>query len=360
MRLLHTKHLEFQEFFDSEIPEYAILSHRWGAKEASFQEFHDSKDKSEAHFSKIKAFCSLASRGHDWVWIDTCCIDKRSSAELSEAINSMFRWYEDAAMCYVHLSDVVWVDGKNGMSKAFRAEFRQSAWFTRGWTLQELLAPRWVSFHDSCWEYVGNKQQLEADISAVTGIKVEHLRQPSSASVATKMSWASKRKTSRVEDVAYCLLGIFDVNMPLLYGEGRKAFLRLEMEIIKKSDDESIFAWRCAQDDSGMLAPWPSAFAGSGDIIPQPAAFERSPYSMCNKGLEFHVPDVPRYNHTIVLRLNCWDGSSAVKILLQRQHGRIWRRVLCDKLDLSKSVPNGSDLVAVKHTEIIYIEQDGL
>ena len=220
-------------------------------------------------------------------WIDTCCIDKSSSAELSEAINSMFRWYRAAQVCYAYLSDV----SENERDHYdIGSAFRESKWFTRGWTLQELLAPRTVIFYNCGWCETGNKRSLETLISAITGI--EHLFGFEKASVAQKMSWASKRETLREEDMAYCLLGLFGVNMPPLYGEGGKAFLRLQNEIMKVSDDESIFAW---VDDTmpnaigGLLARSPAAFKDSWDIEKCYSLSSQNlvpPYLMTNKGLQ--------------------------------------------------------------------------
>ena len=343
MRLLHTKLLEFGEFFDSQIPRYAILSHRWAEKEVTFQEFEVGKQQVWPGFVKIRNCCAVAlTQGFDWVWIDTCCIDKKSSAELSEAINSMWRWYREAKECYVYLSDVHWTSGMD-----LQDILKQSSWFTRGWTLQELLAPFQIVFFDREWNYIGEKQKMLTEISAVTGIRARYLDDISGASVATKMSWVSRRQTSRLEDMAYCLLGIFDINMPLLYGEGRKAFLRLELEILKNSDDESIFAWKSTSKlpHDGLLALWPDSFADSSDILgftpffpsdPHSGAvsLERHPYSMTNKGLEFTVPrrDLP------MIRLHCYrsnhDDRSDISIKLQ-QTGERWRRINCDTLYVS-------------------------
>lgn len=277
MRLLNTTTIELAEFV-GEAPPYAILSHTWGDEEVTFRDM--TVDKQEATrkkaYSKILGACSqaLAHGSIEWMWIDTCCIDKSSSAELSEAINSMFRWYRNAEICFAYLSDVL--DPHDG------AQFSASRWFTRGWTLQELLAPAIVEFYTSTWELIGNKFVLVGSIAHITGIDslllggdVLYL-----ASVAQRMSWASKRKTTREEDIAYCLLGIFGANMPLLYGEGKaKAFRRLQEEIMKDSNDESIFAWGWGHDYTadnwrigtttpGYLAESPEDFAHSGDIVP--------------------------------------------------------------------------------------------
>ncbi|KAM0801607.1 heterokaryon incompatibility protein-domain-containing protein, partial [Usnea florida] len=241
MRLLNTESHTFQGFFDNSIPEYAILSHRWGDEEISFQQFWKGRNQDSEGYAKVKRCCSLAQyRGVTWVWVDTCCIDKKSSAELSEAINSMYRWYQNAKECYVYLSDVAWNPEDIGSSEAL---FTRSLWFTRGWTLQELLAPSDVTFFDSAWNELGTKNTLATLISAATGIDIYHIENPLEASIAQKMRWISRRKTSRLEDMAYCMLGLFDVNLPLLYGEGAKAFMRLQLEVIQQSDDDSIFAW---------------------------------------------------------------------------------------------------------------------
>jgi len=193
-------------------------------------------------FQKIVRCCAKAkSEGHRYVWIDTCCIDKSSSSELSEAINSMFRWYRDPDICYYYLDDVRSSQDPAGTA----SEFRASLWFTRGWTLQELLAPYEVAFVGRDWQEIGTKKSMSSVVSSVTKFDERTLRDCtwSHASIACKMSWASSRSTTRVEDRAYCLMGLFDVNMPLIYGEGQKAFYRLQLEIMKSSEDQSIFAW---------------------------------------------------------------------------------------------------------------------
>ena len=249
MRLLHTREFRFKDvFFDAGRaprigPWYAILSHRWTDEEVTYQEFLEvlrdpefkstripqqmmiSKDRPKIGYMKILNACrKAASKNHDWIWIDTCCIDKSSSAELSEAINSMYKWYENSSICYAHLADVE--DGSKDQELDYR-QFRNSAWFTRGWTLQELLAPRKLDFLDQEWELVGSKSGLQFIVSEITGVPVECLSSSTNRmakSVSTRMKWAAWRKTSRVEDEAYCLLGLFRVNMPLLYGEGRNAY----------------------------------------------------------------------------------------------------------------------------------------
>ena len=256
-------------------------------------------------YKKIKACCALAaSCSYEYVWIDTCCIDKTSSAELSEAINSMYRWYLNAAICYAYLVDV-WIGEERKDSRRVLRDlreyspwavtelwkkFRESRWFTRGWTLQELLAPKLMFFFDKDWHCLGNKSSLQDDLSFITRIGQDHIFDIKEASAAQKMSWASGRETTRLEDMAYSLMGIFDVNMPLLYGEGKNAFTRLQHEIVKISDDESIFAWEDKfLQESGIFAQSPTAFAKSWDIIQindlHPHYVTRAPYAVTNRGL---------------------------------------------------------------------------
>jgi hypothetical protein len=205
----------------------------------------------------------------------------------------MFSWYQNALVCYVYLSDV-----PSAGDAARGSAFQKSAWFTRGWTLQELLAPETVIFFDQDWIEIGTKAALENELMSIT--KIAHLFDFSEACIAQKMSWAAKRKTTRVEDEAYCLMGIFGVNMPILYGEGENAFLRLQQEIIKMSVDESIFAWRCdnsttrGRAPSGALAEAPCDFAESGNIRTTETELEnRLPYLMTNKGLQIQLRLVP-------------------------------------------------------------------
>lgn len=233
--------------------------------------------------------CEQAQRdGLHYAWVYTCCIDKRSSSELSEAINSMFNWYSCASVCYAYLADVYnHGDDNNDILDAFS----HSRWFTRGWTLQELLAPKNVEFYTRYWNFIGTKLSLCKELVAATEIEEGAVLTPdliSYRSVADKMSWASKRRTTRVEDEAYCLLGLFGVNMPLLYGEGARAFIRLQEIIIQQNDDESIFAWTgVPQEGSGLLAPNPMCFIDSNDISAMKIPFRlpRPPFACTNRGL---------------------------------------------------------------------------
>ena len=343
MRLINVETLELEELFGDNVPKYAILSHTWGPDEVSLRDFalvrsyaadsaHHIADPTvdlsslrappslqpsyierKSGYAKITQCCAQAARDdYRYVWVDTCCIDKTSSAELSEAINSMFEWYHLAGRCYVYLVDV---DGPPGSSDTDcedsdgeddredgkgdnKSQFEASRWFTRGWTLQELIAPVDVRFYDCNWTLIGVRQPRDNDgktrrhpdvdlgpkISQTTGIPIGVLRwwdksRPrkrwelrkhadklqtvlQSFSIARRMSWAARRKTTRLEDEAYSLMGLFGVNMPMLYGEGRRAFHRLQQAIMAVSSDQSILTfahtsstrWAASLDACPLLA----------------------------------------------------------------------------------------------------------
>jgi len=236
----------------TEIPPYAILSHTWEAdnQEVTFKDIVDNTWRGKAGHRKIQ-FCAEQARKHGlrYFWVDSCCIDKSSSAELAEAINCMFRWYRDAAKCYVYLSDVSTRKHSGCPELLWESAFRQSRWFTRGWTLQELLAPLEVDFFSQDCIWLGDKKSLELQIHETTSIPVEALHGGSLSQfrIEDRMLWAVKRRTTIEEDKAYSLLGVFDVHMPLIYGEGeKKAFRRLKEEIDRASGiDGSRMAYSC-------------------------------------------------------------------------------------------------------------------
>ncbi|KAI1460038.1 HET-domain-containing protein [Annulohypoxylon moriforme] len=253
MRLLNTQTKELRWFNEDEREPYAILSHTWGPEEITFQELtliNRNRDVTASHpstskagYRKIQGCCDQArENGLEWVWVDTCCIDKTSSSELSEAINSMYRWYEESRVCYVYLDDV---SSDNTELSANNSPFRKSRWFTRGWTLQELISPKNVSFFSNSWSLLEVRSNIGTLLEEITSIPFAVLWEfgINYFSIAQRMCWAAKRKTTMKEDIAYCLLGIFDINMPLLYGEGDKAFRRLQEEIIRRSTDQTIFVW---------------------------------------------------------------------------------------------------------------------
>ncbi|PMD54359.1 putative vegetative incompatibility protein HET-E-1 [Hyaloscypha bicolor E] len=269
MRLLHYNddgEFSLTQFFD-DIPPYAILSHIWGLEEVTFGDMMDRNMTSKTGFDKIR-FCGEQARrdGLQYFWVDTCCIDKTSSAELAEAINSMFRWYRNAAKCYVFFSDVprpTVGSEDRPYQLPWESALRASRWFTRGWTLQELITPASVEIFSKDWERLGDKNSLERLICEITGIPSKALRGTPLAdfSMTERMLWAEPRQTTREEDMAYSLLGIFDVYMPLIYGEGRENAARRLREAIDgkekgiKYEDFSIpFSLSTASDIEHFVA----------------------------------------------------------------------------------------------------------
>lgn len=234
--------------FDGDPPPYAILSHTWTAgQEVTYHELLAGVGKDKTGYDKIR-FCGdrAAADGLDYFWVDTCCIDKSSSNELSTAINSMYRWYQRASRCYVYLSDVSIPDETIGV-EAFRITwgegYRRSRWFTRGWTLQELLAPASVEFFSKEGKRLGSRVSLEEQIHEITQIPISALRGQLLAkfSVEERMSWVAKRATSEPEDKVYCLLGLFEIFLPLIYGEGEAhAAARLREQIQKREGKQKI------------------------------------------------------------------------------------------------------------------------
>ncbi|KAH0422874.1 het domain-containing protein [Colletotrichum camelliae] len=400
MRLLDARTLRVIEFNNDAIPPYAILSHTWADEEITYQDLNPQLDQI---YSQIKAMGSLlkAKNGYqfssqvktkkgflkveqaakralsdryDYIWIDTCCIDKSSSAELSEAINSMYQWYQGAGICYAFLSDVSTRSTRRAWQEA---TIRSSRWFTRGWTLQELIAPRNMEFYSAEWELLGSKVGSQDHLPPValvgprilgeiTGIDERVLTGslgPQDLSVATRMSWASLRKTTRIEDLAYCLIGIFSVNMPLLYGEGSRAFVRLQEAIMKETDDQSIFAWTKTdlllsettntEEDhlSGLLADSPIHFLKSTGIRPLPPLLsgETMPTTISSQGLNLrlylrptHREDESQSTEKFYAILDCsrmiQGIESSPAIYLTRLWGNQYARILPGSIELLKPV----------------------
>jgi hypothetical protein len=328
MWLLDTVTLKLCHFECEPPPPYAILSHTWAEEEVTFAEIGTPEGKQKRGYQKIEGCCALArADGLSYAWIDTCCIDKTSSAQLSEAINSMFRWYSKAHVCYAYLADVT-LSSRSLLPRGFA----RSRWFKRGWTLQELIAPMAVVFYDGSWSYIGTKASLLDQIADITAISYEALIDPSSIrreSVAERMSWAARRKTTRIEDMAYCLMGLFDVNMPLLYGEGPKAFRRLQMQIIADSADLSILTW-CVPHNAlgrtgllGVLATSPEDFSKNREdtAILSNAIVKATPgsiLSLTNLGLSISLP-LLRLGGSTVAVLNCWQNGNRVGICVYRE-----------------------------------------
>ena len=279
------RRIKVLELHDDEATSYAALSHRWvGPTELDYEEMvdlakMDGEERDEIRhrlgYRKILAVCQQAmGDGYQWVWVDTCCIDKRSSAELSEAINSMYRWYANSRVCYAYLHDVpdsVFPSEPNMTTYPHFGGWPE--WFSRGWTLQEMIAPSNVQFFNKDWHLIGDKSVLAPTLSKVTRVPEHILREGLDGNrpcVAQIMSWAANRTTTRVEDRAYSLMGLLDVNMPMLYGEGKKAFHRLQLEIIRSSNDQSIFAWGYNSPNvrpGSILADDPSFFEDCSDMV---------------------------------------------------------------------------------------------
>ncbi|THU84277.1 HET-domain-containing protein, partial [Dendrothele bispora CBS 962.96] len=306
MRLLNTENFKVEEFLtDSNIPPFAILSHRWGDNKLLFKDIQNLKTaKKKPGWPKVRDACKYVKKYRfKYIWIDTCCIDKSSSAELSEALNSMYKYYGDSQVCIAYLGDVP--GGKSEERFGESGWFRKSEWFRRGWTLQELIAPRYMIFLDEDWNQIGTRYSMRKVISMkviglvkITSIPVDVFEKPGKIddySIAQKMSWAAFRETKRAEDMAYCLMGLFGVNMPPIYGEGgQKAFMRLQQEIIKYSEDRSIFAWVASRDykrERGLFASSPSEFASSGDVAASKSddLGNKSAFSFGNNGLHIHL-----------------------------------------------------------------------
>jgi hypothetical protein len=227
------------EWFPEDVPPYAILSHTWGTAkddEVTFKDLKSGTANNKPGFQKLQ-FCSEQAKHDDlhYFWVDTCCIDKQDLNELTTAINSMFKWYHNAARCYVYLSDVSVRTGDGQLAHVeWDSAFRNSRWFRRGWTLQELLAPQIVDFYSRDGVRLGDKSSLKQRIAEMTGISTEALQGQamSEFTIEDRFSWVAKRQTTKAEDKAYCLLGIFQVSLPLIYGEGQpNAMRRLHKEI---------------------------------------------------------------------------------------------------------------------------------
>ncbi|KAK1753201.1 heterokaryon incompatibility protein-domain-containing protein [Echria macrotheca] len=382
MRLLHTSKLTIKEFHGERIPQYAILSHVWQTEEVTFQDLQSVSEatKSKAGYAKIQNACSVAKACRfKYIWIDTCCIDKTSSAELSEAINSMFRWYRGAAVCFAYLFDVPFHPELEWSKVATRLdttdappEFSKSRWFTRGWTLQELVAPRVVVFLDSSWHLIGSKYKLRHTIEDITRIPSQIMtgsrvsRELAAATAAQKMSWAANRLTTRVEDMAYCLMGLFGIYMPLLYGEGSRAFIRLQEEVLKTTGDLSIFAWRPPGPEPlirsslhvGLLADTPVAFSGCEDFVPLPemkSSLSRQRSVMTTSdGIHFTTPCKTEDDGSVLVPLDCRErrSSQVLAVRCKLAHGRVLARTgpLLKRLDASDSSFEVKELCVLKTT----------
>ncbi|KAL8403478.1 hypothetical protein RB594_008655 [Gaeumannomyces avenae] len=282
MRLINTRTLQLGEDAPEPGGGYAIFSHKWGLEEVTFQDMtqlDESTLRDKAGYAKVENVCRIArGMGLQHVWIDTCCIDKTRSAEVSQCLNAMFRWYKKSAVCIVYLHDFRPDPGLE-LGQGLVDSLAKCQWFQRAWTLQELIAPEYVRFFDHEWKFYGSKfndkkrvardsedpEALLADLYAITHIPIPVLRDPDtvwSYPVGNRMSWAAHRRALYVEDLAYSLIGIFNVSMPMLYGEGNRAFIRLQEEIIKETNDMTIFAWTASDRQEMHRYRWPRAPRG--------------------------------------------------------------------------------------------------
>ncbi|KAI1859739.1 hypothetical protein JX265_010188 [Neoarthrinium moseri] len=404
MRLLNVFTRELEDYVSDAAPSYAILSHTWHDDEVTFQDMRDPEaregegTRGKKGYAKIEECCRQAVKdGYGWVWIDTCCIDKSSSAELSEAINSMYSYYHNAAECYIFLADVPAGSGSGGGGGgegedpgAPGSAFRRSRWFTRGWTLQEFLAPRKLVFFDGGWGvcleiirldmFVGTAKTWEHYFGPAQYALLEEITGIDAAVVATgdfrrvplaqRFSWAAGRTTTRVEDMAYSLLGILGVNMPLLYGEGEAAFRRLQEEAIRTRTDQSYLAWglgmswteiRNTLSFGRVLAKSPHVFKNcgrlasleSGDVLTLPIQ------SLSNRGLQVELSLLPVDNDIgVTLALLPYGGQSdQVAIPLVRCLGTSYYR----RLDGSPPFvcPRANVLRKAKKQTIYLLDDDG-
>jgi hypothetical protein len=338
-------------FFSAPPEEYVILSHTWGDDEVLFQDMKadDAASLAAARgkkgWDKIQYTCDQARKNrYQYAWIDTCCIDKSSSAELSEAINSMFRWYSEASCCYAYLEDYEIPRGAGraacGSSggvefEVTRERLARCRWFTRGWTLQELIAPRNMVFYGRGWSQLGTKETLQQMLSEITGVDEEVLdvmEYMYNLPAGRRMSWAARRQTAREEDMAYCLMGLFGINMPLLYGEGGdRAFVRLQEEVIRRHNDVSLFAWRQEEPRPlyrGLLANAPSEFAHCAHLVARTTTdgfFSGSRLIMTDEGLAITQRSLSRED----------EERKKISVLLQRDMTEIHGLELSHVFDFS-------------------------
>lgn len=275
---------------------YAILSHRWLPRgEPTFQDMASGMATGPGH-EKLRRFCEEASsHGFQFSWSDTCCIDKTSSSELDEAIRSIFRWYSNAAICIIHLAQTTSVDCM-GLDE----------WFQRGWTLQELLAPPVVKFFNANWRPLTSEPNDKRDdgimgrVAHITGCGSPSLRafDPGPFDVDLRMTWAARRKTTRGEDMAYSLMGIFDVTLQPAYGEGaERAFCRLVELIMQSSGNTSVLNWagqEAASHNSRAFPSSPRCYWGHKPFGSSGQSLDFSNFSRVSRDLG--SPSIPYYH----------------------------------------------------------------
>ena len=378
MRLLSTHKIQVYEISSdtSSIPAYAILSHTWDGDEISLLDieglhgyWESAAGSSDVLVSKKKSFEKIrrATRvarqhGFKYIWVDTCCVDRTNSDDVFEAVNNSYMWFQDAAACYAYLSDVEPADRDDVFAE--KSSFRRSRWFTRSWTLSELIAPEKMEFYARDWTHLGSKgaEKFLKLLAKLSGIPIDVLNRQTDledVSIATRMQWAAGRHTTRVEDIGYSLLGIFGVQISINYGEGSNAFIRLQQEILPKTHDQSLFAW-FADDDPpqapsqqageikmwGLLADSPRRFAQSGNLQPVTnSTVAEIPWGMTGKGLRagFIIRPCPEFGFSTDIyeaKLSCEPmdlSTSPPLIFLKRLWGDQFARILADKRSIASS-----------------------
>ncbi|KAI9164158.1 Vegetative incompatibility protein [Paramyrothecium foliicola] len=353
MRLINIESLVVIEFrCDSTIPPYVVVSHAWQNDEIFFGDLMDRDAASKkAGFEKLQNACQIVrGLGMQWLWVDSICIDRSSSAELSEALNSMFQLYAKANVCLVYLHDLA---PSSDMSNR-AAGLRNCIWIRRPWSLQEVIAPKQVHFYDSVWTFVGTKASLATYLNELMGIdrdvlvnKMDFAR----FSIAKRMSWASRCLASRIEDVAYSLLGILGVHLAIIYGEGQRAFIRLQEEILKTTDDASLFAWQATdrQHHRGIFATSPAEFSHLIDAPDMPPLRVRGDVFITSGGVNINSLFVKSDTGTglvLILFQKAFSKSedNAIGIPLHGWNGHFvrsypWLTLSVDKLALRSGVP---------------------
>ena len=379
----------------------AIISHRWGEHELSFQQYEEriknssyknqfdnpgptplwNEGQSEGFLKLARA--RLKARHQEptqpqfdlkYIWMDTCCIDKENQQELAKTFTMMFRLYRSATVTFAQLPDVsATPDGfqelveEKDTKKVIKPRvgcLESSDWFTRGWTLQELLAPTTMYFFDRYWRFIGTKNTLSARIEKATQIKAQYLHGDiSQACIAVKMSWLARRRTAKIEDMAYCMFGIFGISTFIRYGEGEGAFLRLGEELLRQHhSDESIFAWRSPTGTKnpespiitscGLLAPWPTCYLESGNLTIRSRRYAPrkglEAFKVAGGGIELQAPNKLPANGNAAewmkiraalrrnywLKLNCCEAGTGIRntitIHLRKEKGS-WRKVDCER-----------------------------
>ncbi|KAL8969053.1 MAG: hypothetical protein Q9197_004546 [Variospora fuerteventurae] len=332
IRLLHAERRELpdeDEISGQQGLPYVIISHVWQRKEVLFEDGPNLRSWTESSppppsaksgsVQKITGACKAVREYGDGrithLWLDNVCIDKKNLTEFSMSINSMYQWYKRANVCFAYLEDY-----SDKFPTSDVPVFTRSKWFTRGWCLQEMLAPSKVIFFDKSWKAIGNKESLQTQLTARTHISKDFLLNKadiSRASVSQRMSWFAGRETTVPEDTAYCLLGIFGVNMPLLYGEGKeRAFRRLQEEIMRYSDDHTLFAWKSPSarepglpPETDLLASSQDYFKGTGDYVHNPNKQNNRPFQMTNKGVSIDLY-LQQYQGGYIASIDCLHGQS--------------------------------------------------